>query len=185
MAIVAAKPITIKEFERMAFDHPVDLVEGEILEMPPAGSQHGRIAINVGFLIEQWCRKDDRGVVLGNDAAIVIETDPDTVRGADVSFLSQTRIPSDGLPEGALRIPPDLVVEVLSPSDRWADVFDKVTEYLAIGVKEVWVVDGTKRLVDVFRPNVGPKRYANSDELTSPDVLPGFSTPVAEFFRNV
>jgi hypothetical protein len=61
--------------------------------MPPAGSQHGRIAVNVGFLIEQWCRKDQRGVVLGNDAAISGETDPDTVRGA-MSF-SESKSHSD------------------------------------------------------------------------------------------
>lgn len=185
MATVAAKPITVEEFEQMVFDHPVDLVEGEIIAMPPAGSQHGRVAINVGFLLESWCRQQARGIVLGNDAAIVIGTDPDTVRGADVSFISQNRIPAEGLPEGALRIAPDLVVEVLSPSDRWADVFEKVTEYLAIGVKEVWVVDGTKKLVDVFRPGSSSKRFANSDQLTSPDVLPGFATAVSEFFRNV
>lgn len=185
MSAVAAKPITVEEFERMAFDFPVDLIAGEIIEMPPAGSQHGRIAINVGFLIEQWCRKDQRGVVLGNDAAILIATDPDTVRGADVSFLSQARLPAEGLPEGTLRIPPDLVVEVLSPSDRWSDVFDKVTEYLEVGVREVWVVDGGKRQVDVFRPHIAPQRFANSDELTSPDVLPGFAAPVSEFFRNI
>ena len=185
MAAIASRPITVAEFERMVFEHPVDLVRGEIFEMPPAGSQHGRVAINVGFLIESWCRQHARGIVLGNDAAILIETDPDTVRGADVSFISQSRIPAEGLPEGALRIPPDLVVEVLSPSDRWADVFDKVTEYLAIGVREVWVVDGVKKHVDVFRPDASPRRFTQADELASPDVLPDFVTPVSELFRNV
>ena len=185
MTSIAAKPITVDQFDQMTFEHSVELVEGELVEMPPAGSQRGRIAMNVGFLIEQWCRKDQRGIVIGNDASILIETDPDTVRGADISFLSQARIPDEGLPQGTLRIAPDLVVEVLSPSDRWSAVFDKVTEYLSIGVKEVWVVDGIKRLVDVFRPAHSPQRHASTDTLTSPDVLPGFSSPVAEFFRNV
>ncbi len=185
MSTVAVKPITVEEFEQMVFDHPVDLVEGEIHEMPPAGSQHGRMAINVGFLLETWCRAGNHGVVLGNDAAIVVDFDPDTVRGADVSFLKRERIPQSGLPVGALRIPPDLVVEVLSPSDRWEDLMDKVTEYLAVGVKEVWVVNGVKKLVDVFRPDVGAKRVTGDELLTSADVLPGFSVPVSELFRNI
>ena len=185
MPTIAVQPMTVAEFERMVFEHPVDLVKGEVVEMPPAGSQHGRIAINIGFLIESWCRENRSGIVLGNDAAIVIQTDPDTVRGADVSFLCEARIPADGLPAGALRIPPDLVIEVLSPSDRWENVLEKVLEYQAIGVREVWVVNGARRVVDVFRADASPKRFHAADEIRSPDVLPGFSAFVTEFFRNV
>lgn len=185
MATIATKPITVDEFEQMMFEHPVDLVKGEILEMPPAGSQHGRMALNVGFLLESWCRAGNHGLVMGNDAAIVVAFNPDTVRGADISFLGRARVPKDGLPEGALRIPPDLVVEVQSPFDRPNDVTDKVSEYLAAGVREVWVVNGTHRHVDVYRPDGGPKRFTNADTISSADVLPGFSCPVAEIFRNV
>jgi Uma2 family endonuclease len=185
MATVATKPMTVDEFEAIGDRLRVELVAGEILELPMPGAKHGALCFWLAYLLHQWAEIHGEGFVLTNDTFVLTETDPDSVRGADVLYIRKDRLPNGVLPEGTLRVPPNLVVEVQSPSDRPNDVTDKVFEYLAAGVREVWVVNGTKRLVDVYRPDTGPKRFTNADTISSADVLTGFACPVAEIFRNV
>ncbi|MEK6260177.1 MAG: Uma2 family endonuclease [Planctomycetota bacterium] len=183
--VITEKSITIDQFETMPFEFPVDLVRGEIVEMPPPGGVHGTVCGNVAFELISWTRRSDLGVVTANDSAVVTELDPDTVRGCDVAFVSWKRLPTKKIPKGAFRNPPDLVVEIMSPSDRWNNVLAKVNEYLDVGVIEVWIVDPEDRSVDVYRGDRKPARLANGQTLESADVLPGFSCPVADFFRHV
>ena len=174
-----------KLFGAMPFDFPADLVRGEIVHMPPPGGVHGHVCANICFALIAWSRETDTGIVTANDSAVVTEHDPDSVRGCDVAYVSWSRLPSRELPKGAFRTPPDLAVEVLSPSDRWNDVLAKVGEYLDVGVTEVWVVDPEDRSVDIYRSDRKPARLANGQTMASADVLPGFSCPVADFFRHV
>ena len=177
--------ITVEDFETMRFEFPTDLVHGEIVSMPPPGGVHGRVCINVGYLLETWVRESDCGTVTANDSAIITERNPDSVRGCDVIFMRWEKLSGRQVPQGAFRTAPDLVVEVQSPSDRWRDIMAKVGEYLDIGVTEVWVVDPEDRSVDVFRNDRKQIRLSGDQTLTSPDVLPGFTCQVSEFFRHV
>ncbi len=183
--VITEKLITVDQFETMPFEFPVDLVRGEIVEMPPPGGVHGHVCANVAFALESWARASDTGVVTANDSAVLTERDPDSVRGCDLAFVRWDRLPAKKIPKGAFRTPPDLTVEVLSPSDRWNDVIAKVNAYLDVGVVEVWIVDPDDRSVDVYRGDRKPTRLANGQTLESADVLPGFSCPVADFFRHV
>ena len=91
--------------------------------------------------------------------------------------LSAGAIPDD------LKTPPELVVEVRSPSDRWGQLFGKVSEYLGAGVLVVVVIDPNTETVSVYRDNGGQQILTTADTLTIPDVLPGFAVPVARFFE--
>lgn len=177
--------ITIEQFEQMSFEFPVDLVKGRIEEMPPPGAAHGRVCFNVAALIELWARSADSGVVTTNDSAVLVGEEPGTVRGSDVAFVRWESLPDRTLPAGAFRTAPDLIVEVLSPSDEWSRVETKLDDYLAAGVKEIWVVSVDERCVWVYRPAQPHRRLEVVDELTSPDVLPGFSCRVVDFFLHV
>ena len=77
---------------------------------------------------------------------------------------------------------PELVVEILSPDDRWSDVMEKLEEYFEIGVQAVWVADPRACSVYVYRSLTDVQRFAAEDELPGGDVLPGFSVPVKELF---
>jgi Uma2 family endonuclease len=105
------------------------------------------------------------------------------VRGADLCFFSYERLPKGKLPEGLLPVAPDLVVEVRSPSDRWNAVLIKVGEYLTAGVRVVVVLDPATASASVYRTDELQQIYHNSDVLTLPEVLPGFSVVVSQLFE--
>ena len=178
--------ITAEQFETMEAEFPRDLVRGEVVIMPPPGVIHGQVCGNLIFALESWVRPIDLGIVTANDSAVLTERNPDSVRGCDIAFTRWEKLPDRKLPTGAFRVPPDLVAEVQSPSDRWRDVMVKVAEYLDAGVAEVWVVDPDDRSVDVFHDDDRkPTRLSGDQVLKSPDILPGFECAVSEFFRHV
>ena len=78
--------------------------------------------------------------------------------------------------------PPDLAVEVRSPSERFAAVRAKAERWLAAGTSEVWIIDGHREVVHVLRREATPVVLHKDDTLTAPDVLPGFATSVASLF---
>jgi Uma2 family endonuclease len=101
-----------------------------------------------------------------------------------VLFISKERLPKKGLTNRSLDVPPDLVAEVFSPSDRWREIHDKVNDYLATGVREVWVAHMKQRSMHVFRPDDAPVILSADAELTT-DVLPGFRCRVSDIFAGL
>ncbi len=174
--------MTADEFATMQFDQPVELVRGEVVELNRPGMLHGVVCLNVAAKLHAWAKETDFGPVIGNDSGVITATDPDTVRGPDVYVIRQSRLVSGELSRGWLSVPPDLVVEVLSPSDRWSEVHLKIAEYLSFGVPLVWVVDPDQRCVHQFRPDTTPDRLDETDSINGGDVLSGFECPVADFF---
>lgn len=157
-----------------------ELVRGELVPMPQPAERHGYVCANVVFLLKAYTKALGRGGVLSNDSGIVTQSDPDTVRGADVAvFLKPGWQPS----EGYSKEPADLIVEVRSPSQSWSEVLQKVLEYLQMGVRWVWVIDPKRQRLTAFRPDHEPVTYAAENELDGGDILPGFKCRVAEFFE--
>jgi Uma2 family endonuclease len=110
-------------------------------------------------------------------------SNPDSVRGPDISYYSYERLPKGDVPDGLLTVAPDLVVEVRSPSDGWIELFVKALEYLQTGVRVVIVLDASNCLASVHRPKELPRLFHNGDELVVPDVLLGFSVSVRRLFE--
>ena len=109
---------------------------------------------------------------------------PGTVRGTDVAFFAANQLTDGKLPRGPMALVPVLCVEVLSPSNTWTEMRNKIEEFLAAGVREVWLVDPEVRTVERFRGDTGSALYRASQTLTSVE-LPGFSVSVADFFAGV
>jgi Uma2 family endonuclease len=116
------------------------------------------------------------GVCGISEAGFQLSANPDTVRAPDVWFIAAERIPPESIPDGFWPGAPDLAVEALSPSDRFADVLRKVKEYLAAGSQLVWVVDPKGRSAAAFGPGSPLAELLGEDGvLDGGDVLPGFS----------
>ena len=159
-----------------------ELVKGEIIYMSPTGYLHGFIEVNFSSLLRAFADKHKLGRVLGGEVGIYIARNPDTVRGADVAFISGKRL-AQAKSKSFLDVAPELIVEVLSPDDRWMDVNAKLTEYFTIGVQMVWIADPQQQQVHVYRSLADVKILSGDDVLTGDSVLPGFSAPVSDFFR--
>ncbi len=125
--------ITGEELLAMGDIGPCELIDGEIIPMSPAGGVHGWIESTLGRALGTFVEERDLGWVMGGEVGIYTRRNPDRVRGADVAFWSHERLP-EGPPPGFLDVVPELVVEVISPTDRWRDIREKIEEYFAIGV---------------------------------------------------
>ncbi len=158
-----------------------ELVRGEAIELPPPTRIHGRVCTNVAFVLETYVRQRRKGYVTSNDAGVILERGPDTVRGPDVALYEDASRFTELHPKYG-EVAPRLAVEVLSPSDTGKQVTRKITDYLAAGVDLVWLVDPEDRIVTVFRRDRGPVRIEEKGELTAEDILPGLRCPVAELF---
>ncbi len=176
--------ITAEEFSRMSFDTPCELVRGEIVEMTSPGQRHGGVCHNVSRVFIKWLPHEDDYAISSNDAGVKTDDDPDTVRGPDLQVIERRRLPEGKLPVGHLIIPSDVAVEVMSPSDRWPPIIQKVGEYLATGVREVWVLDPSHQRVHVYRVDDEPTVLDRDRELIS-TAIPGLRFPVSELFRGV
>jgi Uma2 family endonuclease len=183
MATAAPVLSTAEEFARRPDPgYPEELVRGRIVAMPPPNVRHGQVCSNAVYLLRRFLEDHDLGHVLSNDAGVITERDPDTVRGADVSFYSYARVPKGPLPSSYLDVPPDLVFEVLSPDDRWREVLDKVFEYLGAGVGVVGVLDPKRRTLRLFEGDEPDRVLTDQDEFTLPGLLGEFRVPVRRFF---
>jgi Uma2 family endonuclease len=122
------------------------------------------------------------GRVACNDPGLLLSRDPDTVRAPDLAYYREN-VRLEEISPGLAKRLPDLVVEVLSPSDRLGMVMRKVQQYLRAGIAMVWVVDGESRNVTVYRSGREPRVLEENEVLDGEEVLPGFTCAVAELFR--
>jgi Uma2 family endonuclease len=169
--------------ERPDPGYPEELVRGRIVPLAWPKPRHGEICSNAVLILGVHARDRDLGRVLSNDTGVITERGPDTVRGADVSFYSFARDPKGPLPDRYLDTPPDLVVEVFSPSDRWPKVLAKVAEYLDAGTTFALVLDDDRRLAHLYRADGATHVLSGDDELTVPDLLGDFRVRVGRFFE--
>ncbi len=177
-------PLTAEEFaERPDPGHREELVRGRIVPMPMPKPRHGEICNRVGRILGDCAESRDLGRVLNNDTGVITERAPDTVRGADVAFYSFARVPKGPLPDRYLDAPPDLVVEVLSPSDRWPRVLAKVAEYLEAGTTLVIVLDDQRKEAHLYRADGAPRTLGAYESLAVPDLLGDFQVEVGRFFE--
>ena len=185
--------LTAEEFlEKYGHCGGVELVRGKVVwagesgrtpeDRPMPKFRHGVVSYRVVRALSDFVESHNLGWVAINDTFVRTGSGPDTVRGADILFVRYSRLPAGEPPED-LAIPPDLMVEVRSPSDRWTAVYAKVGEYLESGVTAVVILDPATRTASVYRANELQQIFDNGDDLVIPDVLPGFAVPVRRFFE--
>lgn len=156
-----------------------ELIKGELLTMSPSNYEHGAVTMNLSLLLAGHVKANNLGIILAADTGFKLERNPDTVLAPDISFIARDRV--------ATRVasfhagPPDLAVEVLSPSDRRTRVQQKTSLWLELGAKSVWNVNPKQRTVEVVHANGERKLFDETDELID-DTVPGFRVKVSEIF---
>jgi len=162
-------------------DRHFELEGGSPVEMPPPGEIHGLLCGWIAHLLWEYVLRRGAGGVTANDTGLLVEEDPDTVRGPDVMLFGESRPLTQLSPRFSTRVPL-LVVEVLSPNDQANKVARRVGQYLRRGVPLVWVVDFEDRTVAVYRPGEIQMVLDDTEELTGEGVLPDFQHRVADLF---
>jgi Uma2 family endonuclease len=159
-----------------------ELIEGELKEYPVPGLKHNKIETLFAFFLTLYQREKNSGTVFTGETGFYTRGNSNTVRFADLAFISYTRMPVGKVPDGFSYIVPELVVEIISPSNSADEMDEKIQEWLNFGVLLVWVAYPKTRRVHVYT-HTGQITILNADDtLTGGDVLPEFSVPVREFF---
>jgi Uma2 family endonuclease len=155
-----------------------ELVRGEIINRPPPGGMHGVICSKVVRKIGNFIEAGPGGTVACNDTGFITERAPDSVRGPDISYWSKKRLTE--VPLGYIETAPDLLVEVLSPSNTSKQIRTKLKEYFAKGVRLVWVLAPEDRTLTIYRTLDEGRVLHESALVTGEEVLPGFACRVSE-----
>lgn len=175
--MVATRRLTIAEFEAEAREGLWELIDGEPVEMTPSAGLSSMIASRISGEFYIYMQEHPIGHAFSADAGFILFPDHATVRSPDAAFVRSSRLPK--VPAAYVPMPPDLAVDVLSPSDRLADALSKATMYLQAGVSLVWVIDPMKRTATIFRQDECPITIGEDGVLDGEDILPGFTLPLA------
>jgi Uma2 family endonuclease len=163
------------------------LIRGELRPKEPAMTVrnrfHSTIEANVVFLLKDWLRgrPELQGTVACGEAGFRLHRTPDSLVGIDVAYASGETVAVTGDELPYFDGPPVLAVEILSPSDKHAEIIGKFRDYLEAS-SVVWEVDPDLRAVRVHRPGREPEMFTHSQELTMEPELPGFRVAVARIF---
>ncbi len=158
-----------------------ELIDGDLVEMTPGAPGQGRITSRLDRRLGMHVEDHGLGEVITNEPGFILHRNPDTVRAPDVAFVARERVPASGVPDTYWELAPDLVVEVVSPSDRAGELQAKAHMWLQAGVKMVWVVYPATRTIMVYEGGVVRVLRAG-DRLEGGSVVPGFSCPVRDIF---
>ena len=156
-----------------------ELIRGALCRTTPTGLTHGEIVMNLGGALGNFIKPRRLGRLVGSDSGMLLERDPDTVREPDIAFISAQKLPLNVRLSGYYEGAPDLVVEIVSPSDGPREVYHKARMWISFGVPLVWVVNPENRAVEVHRPNQPLLSLTDNDILDGGEVLPGFQLPRA------
>jgi Uma2 family endonuclease len=179
--MVTTKLMTIEELEALPPDgRKRELLWGELISVAP-NFQHmtiaGRLQSRIGPFVEER-----RLGVVGPEGSFMLARDPDLLLVPDVVFVSQDRVPPKEQQTGYITVIPNLVFEVISPSETERTVHAKVMAYLDMGVSMVVIVHPERENVTVWDERRTARVLSGEHELTFGEVVPGLGLPVGALF---
>lgn len=158
-----------------------EIVYGEIKERSMPSPVHGRIQLKIGAKLLSHVEESNLGAVYTETHFEFAEK---LSRIPDIAFVSFGRFPASGEDESSRwHIAPDLAVEVISPTDDYEDVQEKITEYFTFGVNQVWIISPESKTLSIYFSRTNVKILTETDELKSEEILPGFRMNLSEIFQ--
>src|SRR5258705_5192030 len=155
------KGVDLIAFSEAADQHPIEVVNGEIVIMSPSQRRHSQVTRTLFLALYQFVADHKLGEVW-METAYVLEGEKSRdwvyhARVPDVSFISRERVDAyiaeQGADDGPWWLVPDLTVEIISPTDRYKDVEAKIAEHLRFGVRLVWLISPETKSVRIFTPD--------------------------------
>jgi len=163
-----------------------ELVRGAVHVMTPASGAYGVVAGTIFAALNAFVERRQLGMCFPDNTGFQLPGLDDTVRSPDVAFVRAERLPADGIGSGWMTVTPDLVVEILSPSETTSELEEKVRDYRTAGTRLFWIVDPLGRTVSIRGDAQSREHTAHEGEiLDGADVLPGFVMPVEHLFARL
>ncbi len=174
--------ITARELEAMGSDARFELIQGALHEMSPSSFNSSRVLTRIALAIGGHVEAHRLGAVTFAEAGFIVEKNPDTVVAPDVAFVQQDRMHLAPKGRGFFPACPDLIVEVISPTDEPLDIRRKQALYERIGIPLVWWIDPDRRTATIYKPGHPTQHLNDTDSLDGGEIVPGFSIPLAKLF---
>lgn len=162
-----------------------EIVKGELRKKMPSGILHALIAGRIAGLLSAFIRQRKLGEILTAEPGFKLSLMPETLRVPDVSFMRREKFLQIKNYNKFYQGAPDLAVEVVSPSETFQDVQEKIEEYLAHGVELIWIVRPKQMTITVYRPQHELKVLRGGDSLDGADVIPGFNCLVEDILGDL
>ena len=181
--------ITVEQFFDMDFEEPVELVRGKVVPKyrwreQYSSQAYGSVCTRITSALMKWADAGLHGqVVIAFDQNISVVDSDMTVR-VDVAFFPNSVLSDGQFDSDCLPVTPSVCVMVFHPDDCFAAVMDRFHSLLSAGVKEVWLVDISSRLISVNRPHRNMGHWSEDSTIKS-SYLPGFEVPLQDFFAGI
>ncbi len=147
------------------------------------GTLHGVVTSRLTAYLTIYVLENDLGETCAAETGFRLT--PNTVRGADLAFIGKEKLDIFGIPINFFPIAPDLAVEVISPSNTYDEIQDKIEKYFGGGTKLIWIVDPKRHKIFVHRPNNTVTLLNENDVLEGEDVILDFRLPLEKIFGNL
>lgn len=190
MSIEIRVGMPMEEFIRQYDEGPFELVNGERIPIMPNVAEHG-VTLKRIYVPLLGYEQAHKNIEVYSEMPFAQTDTPDWVKGSrtpdvmvyEASRIAEYKAQTPDWKKKPFVLVPDLCVEVISPTDIYLDVDEKVEAYLLDGVRLVWAFNPRKRAITVHGPGIDHiKRLRADDTLDGGDVLPGFTMKVAEIF---
>ncbi|YAF96738.1 MAG: Uma2 family endonuclease [Nodularia sp. CChRGM 3473] len=183
MIIQANNQLTLEEFLHLPpgeGDVTYELVDGQAIPKMSPKFFHAKLTRELIKLIEQCCQ--GKGEVCPEWAVKLTRLGRDWMPIPDILYVSYERLPINWDEDEACPVPPDLVIEIISPGQTFGQMIAKAKDYLDAKVLRVWVVDSQARSITVFYPDAAPQTYMG-DALLTDSLFEGWEFTVEQVFQ--
>lgn len=172
---------TYEDYRRLPEGAPYELIGGKLVMTPSPGKRHQIVLKRLLKLLDKHVEEKDAGEVLCAPRDVYLASTE--VYQPDILFVAKDRL--DISAEDKVNGAPDLIVEILSPSNAYYDLKKKFKAYEKYGVKEYWIIDPEEVSIEVYESVDGKFRPAGQSEKTgaiSSVVLPEFNIKPEDVF---
>ncbi len=157
-----------------------EIVYGEIRERAVPSPMHGRIQAEIAAELRNFVKANKLGIVYTETH---FEFAENLTRIPDVAFLSFERFPESGEDKGKWHLAPDLAIEVISPTDDYEAVQEKIIDYFTFGVRQVWIISPETKTLTVYHTRKKTTILSADEELVCEEVVPNFRLQLSEIFQ--
>lgn len=183
MQTLTEKSLTLSEFLALPDeDITYELKEGKAIPKMSPKRFHSRLTSSLFLLLNEWNQTQENQGEVGIEWAITLKRKgKDWCPVPDLLYISPERLKSVPFDDVACTIPPELVMEIISPPQSFSNLSEKAVDYLNAGVDRVWIIDSKVKKVTVFYPDSPPQTKSNDDSLTD-EILPNLTITPQQIF---